>query len=146
MPEARPTRRWNSLLVILAVGAAAALTAAVPVGGECGFKHLTGAPCPGCGMTRSVLALLHGGFAESWRLHPLGIPLALAAAAAMGLAAHEGITGRPSFRRPAERWGLPAAVAFLLLAGGVWFARVVVHPSWSPDPIRPGSLAARWLE
>ena len=146
MPEERPPRRWNSLLILLAVGGGIALTAAVPIHGECGFKYLLGAPCPGCGMTRSLLALLHGGFGESWRLHPLGIPVAFSSAAVLALAAHEGITGRPTFRRPAERWGVTAAVAFLVLAGAVWIARVVVHPAWSPDPVRPGSLAARLLE
>lgn len=132
--------------MLLAVGGSAALLAAVPIRGECGFLFLTGAPCPGCGMTRSLLALLHGSPGESWRFHPLGIPLALGGAALLGLAAHVGLTGRPTFRGPAERFGTAAAVALLVLAGAVWTVRVLVHPAWSPDPIRPGSLAARLLE
>ena len=146
MPEARIPARWNSLWILLAVRAGIALTAALPIHGECGFRFLSGAPCPGCGMTRSLLALLRGEAAESWRLHPLGIPLVLGSAAVLAMAAHEGITGRPTFRRRAERWGVQAAFAFLALCGAVWIARVVVHPAWSPDPVRPGSLAARLLE
>lgn len=36
---------------------------------------LFGLPCPGCGLTRSGLLLLTGNFAESFRMHPLLIPL-----------------------------------------------------------------------
>jgi len=32
-------------------------------------------PCPGCGLTRSILALWHGHVVESLRLHPVGIVL-----------------------------------------------------------------------
>jgi hypothetical protein len=89
------------------------------------------------------MALLSGDIAGSLRWHPLGIPLAAAAAVAGGLAFHEGITGRPTLRRAADRWGARAAVAGLVLLGGVWAVRVLWRPEWSPDPIRPGSVAAR---
>ncbi|MCK6616048.1 MAG: DUF2752 domain-containing protein [Cyclobacteriaceae bacterium] len=29
--------------------------------------------CPGCGLGRSISLFFHGDFAESWRMHPLGI-------------------------------------------------------------------------
>jgi hypothetical protein len=44
----------------------------------CPFKVITGLPCPGCGMTRSVVALLHGDLAVSAYYHPLGLPFVLA--------------------------------------------------------------------
>ena len=138
--------RWGSLLVLLLAGGVAAAVALAPMGGECGFRHLLGAPCPGCGMTRSLVALCRGDAAASWRFHPLGPPLAAAALLAIGLAVHEGFTGRPTFRLPAARWGAGAALVLLVLGAAVWVARVVVHPEWSPDPIRPGSPAARLLE
>jgi len=43
----------------------------------CPFKVMTGLPCPGCGMTRSVVALLHGDATTSFYFHPLGVPLVL---------------------------------------------------------------------
>ena len=38
----------------------------------CLFYHLTGLPCPGCGLTRSFVSLGHGRFWESLHWHPLG--------------------------------------------------------------------------
>jgi hypothetical protein len=44
----------------------------VPLPGVCAFRDVTGIPCPGCGLTRSWVALLHGDLAWSLRFHPLG--------------------------------------------------------------------------
>ena len=41
----------------------------------CLFHRLTGHPCPGCGMGRSLLAAFQGDWAASWAHHPLGLPL-----------------------------------------------------------------------
>ena len=38
----------------------------------CPFLQVTGLPCPGCGMTRSCLALLRWDFPEVWRMNPFG--------------------------------------------------------------------------
>ena len=38
----------------------------------CMFYHLTGLPCPSCGMTRSVISLTHLRFREAVSLNPLG--------------------------------------------------------------------------
>jgi hypothetical protein len=47
-------------------------------GPPCLFRLLTGIPCPGCGMTRSLMALWRGDLLTSFRYHPLGPPLFLA--------------------------------------------------------------------
>ena len=39
----------------------------------CAFHNLTGRPCPGCGLTRAVVCLCHGRFAESLGYHPLAL-------------------------------------------------------------------------
>src|SRR4051794_22012477 len=44
----------------------------------CPFKVLTGLPCPGCGLTRSTVALLHGDLSTSLYFHPLGAPMVAA--------------------------------------------------------------------
>lgn len=38
----------------------------------CIFKQITGIPCPSCGTTRSVLALLQGNYQEAFFINPLG--------------------------------------------------------------------------
>ncbi len=137
--------RWAPFLWTAGILAMAALLALGPIHGDCGFRFVLGAPCPGCGMTRACVSLLEGDVAASWRWHPLAIPVALAATAVLGAGLHEGITGRPTFRRNADRASLPFGVALLVLFGGVWLVRVVIHPAWSPEPMRPGSVAARLL-
>lgn len=40
---------------------------------SCPLPDVTGVPCPGCGLTRSSAALLHGSWFEAVRVHPLGL-------------------------------------------------------------------------
>lgn len=39
----------------------------------CPFKLVAGYPCPSCGTTRSITALLHGNILEAFMINPLGI-------------------------------------------------------------------------
>lgn len=41
----------------------------------CSVMELLRRPCPGCGLTTSVSATLHGRLAEAFRAHPFGPPL-----------------------------------------------------------------------
>lgn len=41
----------------------------------CPSKSMTGLDCPGCGMQRSVIALLEGNLWESFTLYPALLPL-----------------------------------------------------------------------
>lgn len=66
----------------LVLGAAlAALLASVvlPVEGLgislCFFYDVTGLPCPGCGLTRSVTSISHLRFQEAWFYNPFGFPI-----------------------------------------------------------------------
>lgn len=43
--------------------------------GTCSFHEHTGIACPGCGIQRSVLAMLRGDFMESILLFPALLPL-----------------------------------------------------------------------
>lgn len=47
----------------------------------CLLRGWTGIPCPGCGVTRSIAALIRGDWAGAFRLHPLAPFAALEAAA-----------------------------------------------------------------
>ena len=86
---------------------------------RCPIAELFGVPCPGCGLTRALLALARGDVAGAVRLHPLSpalVPLAI------GLVCRElarvGLC-RAVPRRADERLAL--LLATLLL--GVWLAR-----------------------
>ncbi|BCW94837.1 MAG: DUF2752 domain-containing protein [Fimbriimonadales bacterium] len=50
----------------------------------CTIYFLTERPCPSCGLTTSVSAILHGQFALAWRANPLGF-LIVAIAIAVAL-------------------------------------------------------------
>ncbi len=39
---------------------------------SCWLKRLTGLECPGCGLTRSMICLVHGNFLEAWDFNPGG--------------------------------------------------------------------------
>jgi len=40
--------------------------------GMCTFRSVTGIPCPGCGLFRSMVTAVHGNIAKSWEFHRLG--------------------------------------------------------------------------
>jgi hypothetical protein len=45
----------------------------IPIPDTCSFRNLTGLPCPGCGLTRSIVAAMHGDFKASLLYHRLGL-------------------------------------------------------------------------
>ena len=62
-----------SIVCLVALGVAVLFSpATLPSFQICWFARLTGLPCPGCGLTRSVCAIAHGHLAEAWHLHPFG--------------------------------------------------------------------------
>ncbi len=89
----------------------------------CLFYNLTGLPCPGCGITRSLTCCAHGLFGQAFRFHPMG-PLVFAGLIGMTLA------GAVSAARPGlhitlpPRWLNSIAWAGLLLLGIIWTGRI----------------------
>jgi hypothetical protein len=88
----RPTaRRLLRLRAVAEVGAVCGLLAFLPFT-TCVSQLVFHRPCPGCGMTRATLRLLHGDLAGAMRYHPVALPgaLGLACAVALALALPEG--------------------------------------------------------
>jgi hypothetical protein len=75
----------GALALILVTAALPSQGAGIPI---CVFRHLTGLPCPGCGLTRSFSCILHGNFASGYDYHPFGyllLPLFMMTAATLFL-------------------------------------------------------------
>jgi hypothetical protein len=99
----------------------------------CPALLLTGRPCPGCGMTTSWCACVHGRWSEAWAAHPLGIPtyllFTLSAWLTLALAwrGYRWNTYHPPFNR-----GLLWAVGLFALFGvGRWFLSPAQVPQLS---------------
>lgn len=65
-------RDWDSYKTGLLMAAVIMAGVSLLGHGLCPSKELVGLPCPGCGLTRSILLILRGRFAESWQLQPFG--------------------------------------------------------------------------
>ncbi len=96
----------------------------------CPIRYATGVPCPGCGMTRAWLAVLHGDLAAAFAYHPLfwAVPLAVALALARVAARQK------NFQRAFDIALAAIAVAFIAL----WMIRLIdpasiiyiTEPAW----------------
>jgi len=72
-----PEKRCILLYWLLLVALLAATFLPLPRLPVCQFKALTGLPCPGCGLTRSMMAISRGRFAQAYAYHPFGFVLYL---------------------------------------------------------------------
>jgi hypothetical protein len=98
-------------------------------GWPCAFRNLTGQPCPGCGLSRAMAALLRGDFAAAVAFHAFAPLLAacgllLCAASLLPPAPRERLAARvASFE---SRTGLAVwlAAAFLVY----WLVRLLYYP------------------
>ena len=97
----------------------------------CPFKMLTGLPCPGCGMVKSMVSLYRGEWIESLEFHLFGPVLVLFFACALVVMAAGLIRGKDySFRwlyNPRVTW----SVAIIL---GVWHLTRLASFILSNDP------------
>ena len=110
---------------VVAVGAAVGVSPELLADGPglCPFAHLTGLPCPGCGLTRSWVALGHGDVIGAFGLNWFG-PLLLAVAAVVtGVALWTALAGGGALNRAQRILTGRVALAVLL----VWFGYGVVR-------------------
>ena len=92
----------------------------------CTIYYLTGRPCPSCGLTTSVSAILHGQFGLAWRANPMGFVI-VAGAVVVALNSLSALLWGRSVRIENTRFTLLllALLALWLLHGVVRFA---LHP------------------
>jgi len=107
----------------------------------CGLKKLTGAPCPGCGMTRAGANMVRGDLLRSFQFHPFGIVFipTLFGLAVLSLlpktvrfAAARGVERRARWFRIAYTVILVAFLVFGLVRWVLVMANVMAFPLDSP--------------
>ncbi|MCX7992149.1 MAG: DUF2752 domain-containing protein [Fimbriimonadales bacterium] len=88
----------------------------------CTIHFVTGRPCPSCGLTTSVSAILHGQLALAWKANPIGF---LIVAVAVGVALNSLLAlvyGRTlRFDLSRFNWALIVLLSLWLLHGAVRF-------------------------
>jgi len=82
----------------------------------CPLLAITGVPCPLCGMTRAVVAAVHGDLAASLRYNPAGLIVILVIVTLL-------VT--PRLRRVTLAWWLLPAVGLLL-----WAWNITLNPTF----------------
>jgi hypothetical protein len=121
----RRARGWQAgTIAVLLLGARLAVPSRPLPFEVCGFKHLTGLPCPTCGLTRALCFALHGDWAQSLAYHPAGPFLALALFAWMLWSAAEAYRGQPIREALRGRLGNVLLAAGGALSLGIWVVRL----------------------
>lgn len=91
----------------------------------CGFKYLTGLPCPTCGLTRALCHALRGDWTVSLSYHPAGILLAAALIGWTFWSATEAARGRPLADALRGRLSASLLAAGVALSIASWIVRLV---------------------
>lgn len=100
----------------------------------CLIRDITGFPCPGCGMTRALLAAIHCDMAEAFRMHPLFWlpPIMMLAAIILAWRASDILT-----IKKASRIGLVLIIVFI----AVYIVRMILFfPDVEPMTYQQQSL------
>ncbi|MCO5171354.1 MAG: DUF2752 domain-containing protein [Planctomycetes bacterium] len=92
----------------------------------CVTKRLVDVGCPACGLTRSVVATVHGEWRDALRLHPVGPLLVALAAAQVPFRAARLLRGRSRPPTAAGRRLVPALAGAALV---VWVVRIAAGGS-----------------
>lgn len=90
----------------------------------CYFKKMTGLPCPGCGITRSLCAMAKGDFVHSLKFHPLGLLIFIAIIVIWLKAIVELMFKRTLVLSINQKTKTIILYAFILLTGIFWMVRL----------------------
>ena len=90
----------------------------------CGFKYLTGLPCPTCGLTRALCHALRGDWTQSLSYHPAGLLLAVALVAWILWSAAEAFRAQPIGEVLRRRLGASFLWACITLSVASWILRL----------------------
>src|SRR4029453_12112969 len=98
---------------------------------ECPFFHLTGVPCPGCGLTRATMLLLQGDVNASFRFHAFA-PIVLLGILMVTLAAVLPKSLIQPLVLRTERLERQTGLTVMILTGLIlyWLTRLLVFPAF----------------
>ena len=121
--------RWAGLIITGAVGLQAGLISLGLPGWQCPILHILGLPCPGCGLSRAMVALLHGDWRSSLELHAFApifvIALALIAGTTI-LPQKQRVWVMKQLEMVERRTGITAIVLIGLVF--YWLVRLLIFP------------------
>ncbi len=134
--------KWRAAAVLLTAGVFLALAIVLyrvgpSLGGwwpGCMFHRLTGAHCPGCGMTRATYALLHLRIGTAFALNPLVVSLLPFITVGIGLEILAWVRGpqRPTPRLKLKRWMtitlVVVVLAYWILRNLPWWPFTLLAP------------------
>lgn len=108
----------------------------------CGFKNLTGLPCPGCGLTHSFCALTRGSIGDAFGFNLLG-PLLYVVLVLVWIRSACVLSNKEkavqAFQRIAERFNVVRAFAYGFLVYGA--ARIVYLVCFQPSAFQGSPLS-----
>ena len=99
---------------------------------QCPLLRTTGIPCPGCGLTRAVMLLLHGEFREALHFHAFA-PFFLIAIIGLALAALMPASVIQPVISHTELWERRTGFTTIILAALIlyWLARLLFVPEFA---------------
>lgn len=93
--------------------------------GPCGFREITGKPCPSCGMTTAFSWTMRARFVEGWRANPAGLAIAVMCVMSLPWLFAASISGRTWPFRSAEGPLVGVVLAGVAMALVLWAIRVL---------------------
>jgi len=93
----------------------------------CQFEQRTGLPCPSCGYTTSVTYFAHGNVVASLYVQPMGVVIALFAAATVWVGGYIAFTGKPVHRLLLQVPGKAWLISLLSLVIAAWAWKIAIH-------------------
>jgi hypothetical protein len=121
--------RLAGWMIAGAAGLQAGLVGLGLPGWQCPFLHVTGLPCPGCGLSRAMVTLLHGDWRTSLELHafaPLFVVALLLVAWATILPQQQRAWFIGRLELVERRTGITAILLVSLML--YWLIRLLVFP------------------
>jgi hypothetical protein len=125
-PDVRRSKAWQAGAIAAALALSRLADPNRPLPFEvCGFKLLTGLPCPTCGMTRALCHAIRGHWSESVTSHPAGLIVAAGLVGWMLWSSAEAWRGRPIQEIHRNRLAKVLIGTFVAVSTAFWISQLI---------------------